>query len=44
MEIMADKDLRTAYYSLKGVVDKWLKKSAYSEVNLDKLFEMLVFK
>ena len=34
-------DLRKAYSQLKNVADKWLKHSAYSDVNLTKLFEGL---
>ena len=41
LEVKKDTELCKAYVTLKRVVDRWLRKNAYSEVNLDKLFEGL---
>ncbi|KAL4220500.1 DNA polymerase alpha catalytic subunit [Mactra antiquata] len=37
-KLLTDSGISSAYQSMKGLMDKWLKKNAYSEVNLDKLF------
>ncbi|KAH3827652.1 hypothetical protein DPMN_129592, partial [Dreissena polymorpha] len=36
-----DPDIKEAYTHLRRVAESWLKRSEYSEVNLDKLFEGL---